>query len=187
MAIRDGGKGRDNELFRSLYQKYYRRMIRMYVYAFRLSEEDAEELAQDAFTRFYEAMEDYRGEAEWAFLETIARRVAFNRIRSRGTLMRGAETVDIDDPRAFTEPAAPAEPDYAERQLDDMRRRQLHAAIDQLSPGQRRCLQLSLEGFKYEEIARTLNITLDAVRSRLRDAKRELRTRLGDTLPEDDE
>jgi RNA polymerase sigma-70 factor (ECF subfamily) len=187
MTIRNGGKGRDNELFRSLYEKYYRRMIRMYVYAFRLPEEDAEELAQEAFIRFYEAMDEYRGEAEWAFLETIARRVAFNRIRSLATAKRGAKTVAIDDPKEFTEPAAPAGPDYAERQMEAMRRKQLHDAIETLPSGQKLCVQLLLDGFKYEEIARTLRITLDAVRSRLRDARRELRSRLGITLPEDEE
>jgi RNA polymerase sigma-70 factor, ECF subfamily len=187
MTIRNGGKGRDNELFKSLYEKYYRRMVRMYVYAFRLPEEDAEELAQEAFIRFYEAMDEYRGEAEWAFLETIARRVAFNRIRSLATAKRGAKTVPIDDPREFKEPEAPAEPDYADRQLEATRKKRLHDAIDTLPAGQRRCLQLSLDGFKYEEIAGTLRITLDAVRSRLRDAKRELRGQLGVTLPEDEE
>jgi RNA polymerase sigma-70 factor (ECF subfamily) len=187
MAIRNGGKGRDNELFRSLYDKYYRRIIRMYVYAFRLREEDAEELAQDVFVRFYEAMDDYRGEAEWALLETIARNVALNRIRSLGTAKRSGKTVPIDDPKEFTEPQAPAEPDYAERQHEALRRKRLHDAVALLPAGQRQCMQLWLEDFKYEEIARTLRITVDAVRSRLRDAKRELRARLGVTLPEDEE
>jgi RNA polymerase sigma-70 factor, ECF subfamily len=187
MTIRNGGTGRDAELFNTLYGKYYRRMVRMYVYAFRLSEEDAEELAQDAFLRFYDAMDEYRGEAEWAFLEIIARRVAFNRIRGLTTAKRGAKTVGIDDPKEFTEPAAPAEPDYAERQLEAIRRKQLHEAIGTLSAGQKQCVYLLLDGFKYEEIARTLRITLDAVRSRLRDARRELRSRLGVTLPEVEE
>lgn len=187
MTDRDGGKGRDTELFDRLYGKYYRRMVRMYVSSFHLSEEDAKELAQDAFLRFYEAMDEYRGEAEWAFFETIGRRLAFNRIRSLTTVKRGAKTVALDDLHEFTEPAAPTEPDYAERQMEAIRRKQLHDAIDALPAGQRQCVRLLLEGFKYGEIARTLRITLDAVRSRLRDARRELRSRLGVTLPEVEE
>ena len=187
MTIGDGGKGRDTTLFNTLYGKYYRRMVRMYVSSFHLSEEDAKELAQDAFLRFYEAMDEYRGEAEWAFFETIGRRLAFNRIRSLTTAKRGAKTVAIDDPHEFTEPAAPTEPDYAERQMEAIRRKQLHDAIEALPAGQRQCVRLLLEGFKYGEIARTLRITLDAVRSRLRDARRELRSRLGVTLPEVEE
>lgn len=187
MATRGGGESRD-ERFRSLYERYYRRVIRYYMRSFRLAEEDAEELAQDAFLRFFEAMDEYRGEAEWAFLETVARNVAYNRIRSLTTAKRGARTVEIDHPDV-QEPAAPAEPDYAERQQEALRRKQLHDAIATLSPGQRQCMQLWLEDFKYDEIARALRITLDAVRSRLRDARKHLVTRLGEDgrLPEDDE
>jgi len=188
MTRRNDVAGRD-ERFRSLYQKYYRRMVRYYMRAFRLSEEDAEELTQDAFLRFYEAMAEYRGEAEWAFFEVIAQRVALNRIRSRGAAKRKAEVVELDDPENRYEPAARPEPDYAEQQEVELRRQALRRAIDEeLSQAQRQCVQLWLEGYKYDEIARILRITVDAVKSRLRDAKRLLRARLGDAgaLPEDE-
>jgi RNA polymerase sigma-70 factor (ECF subfamily) len=188
MTIGNGGP-RD-ERFKTLYQKYYRRVVRFYVRAFRIAEEDAEELAQEAFIRFYEAMDEYRGEAEWAFFETISRNVAYNRIRSRKTQKRNARTVDIDDPELTrNEPQAPPEPDYAERQEVASRRKRLYEAIAELPPGQRECVQLWLDDFKYGEIARALRISIDAVKSRLRDAKRILRAKLGDDgmLPEDEE
>lgn len=177
-----------NERFRRLYQKHYRRMVKYYVRAFRLSEQDAEELAQEAFMRFYEAMDEYRGDAEWGFFETIARRVAINKIRSRNTLKRKATTVDIDDPNVREEPVARVEPDYAERQELAERKTRLHREIAGLSLAQRQCMQLWLAGFSFEEIARALRISLDAVKSRLRDARRTLRARMGDDhgLPEDE-
>jgi RNA polymerase sigma-70 factor (ECF subfamily) len=180
---------RRNDRFRPLYQKYYWRVVRFYVRSFRLTQEDAEELAQDAFLRFYEAMDEYRGDAEWAFFETIARNVAYNRIRSQKTAKRNGRTIDIDDPDfAAHEPAAPAGPDYAEREEDALRVKQLRDAIAQLPSGGRECLQLWLDDFKYDEIAKFLGITLDAVKSRLRDAKKLLRARLGDdALPEDEQ
>ena len=83
---------------------------------------------------------------------------------------------------------APEEPDYAERQHAALLRRNLHDAVAALPDGQRQCLSLWLAGFKYDQIGKTLRITVDAVKSRLRDAKKQLRARLGaDTLPEDDE
>jgi RNA polymerase sigma factor (sigma-70 family) len=188
MTTRFGNANGDR--FNALYAKYYRRIIRFYVVGFRLSEEDAEELAQDTFLRFFEAMDEYRGEAEWAFLETTARNVAFNRLRSLNTAKRSARTINIDDPGfSRLEPAAPLEPDYADRQHDALRRKRVNDAIAQLPPGQRQCIQLWLEDFSYVEIGKALRISLDAVRSRLRDAKRLLRERLGDenVLPEDDE
>jgi len=178
-----------DDRFRTLYQKYYRRVVRFYTRSFHLTEEDAEELAQDAFLRFYQAMDEYRGDAEWAFFETIARNVAYNRIRSQKTAKRSAKLVEIDDPEFTHEPAAPAEPDYAQREEEARRNKRLHDAIASLPTGQRECIQLRLDDFQYDEIAKFLGLSLDAVKSRLRDAKKILRARLGDeqTLPEDEE
>ncbi|HUP59653.1 MAG TPA: RNA polymerase sigma factor [Thermoanaerobaculia bacterium] len=179
----------DDDRFKTLYQKYYWRMVRYYVRVFRCTQEDAEELTQEAFLRFYEAMDEYRGDAEWAFFETIARNVAYNRIRSMNTQKRNAKTIGIDDPD-FTgrEPAAAEEPDYAEREQSALRRKQVYDAIDELPRGQRECMLLWLDDFRYDEIASALRISMDAVKSRLRDAKKFLRARLGDdgTLPEDE-
>jgi len=188
--MKNGNGGDRNERFKTLYQKYYRRVVRFYVRAFRFAEEDAEELAQEAFLRFYEAMDEYRGDAEWAFFESVARNVAYNKIRWRKTQKRNARTIDIDDPEVSrNEPPAPEQPDYAERQHEALQRKRLYGAISELPPGQRECVQLWLDDFKYGEIATALHTSMDAVKSRLRDAKRQLRARLGEdgTLPEDEE
>lgn len=179
-----------HERFGTMYDRYRRSVIRFFMNAFRVTEEDAKDLTQETFTRFFESLDEYRGDAQWAYLETIARNVGLNHVRAWSTAKRGAETVDIDDANNFSrEPAAKEEPDYAEREHEALRRKQLHDAIASLPPGQRQCLQLYLEEFKYHEIAKTLRISLDAVRSRIRDARRVLRSRLGDAaaLPEDDE
>jgi RNA polymerase sigma-70 factor (ECF subfamily) len=174
-----------------MYRKYYRRMVVFFMRAFRVSEEDAEELTQDAYVRFFRAMDEYRGEAEWAFLETIARNVGLNRVRSLNTQRRGVTPLNIDDRDTFRdgEPAAPAEPDYADRDEEARRKKLLYDEINRLPARQRQCVLLWLDGFKYNEIARALRITLDAVRSAIRDARRTLLEKLGDgvELPEDDQ
>lgn len=182
--------GSRHERFRSLYQKYYLRMVRFYMRAFHVPQEDAEELTQEAFVRFYRSMDEYRGDAEWAFLETIARNLGYNQVRSQRAAKRSGQKVEIDDPEFANErePVAPEGPDYAEQQEQAMRSRQLHVAIALLPVGQRQCLLLWLDDFSYDDIAATLHISPDAVKSRVRDAKRLLRTRLGDhVLPEDKE
>jgi RNA polymerase sigma-70 factor, ECF subfamily len=187
MVSRNGGDR--GERFQSLYRKYYRRIVRYFMRAFRVPEADAEELTQDTFLRFFEAMDEYRGDAEWGFLETTAMRVGLNRIRASNTLRRRGTTVDIDDPAVREQPVAPAEPDYAERQEEADRKRRLHRAIDELPPGQQQCVKARLEGLSYEQIVLALRISLDAVRSRLRDATRTLRAKLGadSALPEDEQ
>lgn len=181
MKMRKSDDGRD-ERFKSLYQKYYRRMVKYYVHAFRLEQEDAEELAQDAFVRFYRAMDDYRGEAEWAFFESIARNVGINRIRAGHTLRRNVEYVPLEHSAAVVA-------GHPAQQHDALEKKMMHDAIAELAPSQRQAVQLWLDGFKYDEIALALRTTAEGVRSRLRDARRLLRARLGDavTFPEDEE
>lgn len=181
------GRNGSDERYKALYQKYWWRIVRFLMRAFRLSEDDAEDLAQDVFLRVFRTIEDYRGDAEWAFLEVTARNLGLNRVRGLSTQKRKGEKVEIDDPNVRFEPAAAEGPDYADRENEALRRKRLHDAMRALPDGQRQCLQLYLDDFSYEEIARALRISTDAVKSRLRDAKKLLRARLGDLeLPEDE-
>lgn len=189
MTMRNDGRGGDDELFRTLYARYYGRMRRFFRRVFRVSDAEAQELTQDAFVRFYKAMDEYRGDAEWALLETIARNVGYNRVRSLTTIKRGAvRTESLDHPDLPHGELEVAQTHPVDRLIDEERVARLRQAIAALPKGQRHCLQLWLDDVSYEEIARSLRISLEAVRSRIRDAKRSLRARLGDegALPEDE-
>jgi RNA polymerase sigma-70 factor (ECF subfamily) len=186
MTMRNGG---GDDLFRSMYNRYYARMLRYFRRVFHVSVEDAQELTQDSFVRFYRTLAEYRGEAEWALLEKIAQSVGCNRVRSLNTIKRGAvkpESLDdLDHPDNHPKSDAL---DPVDRMIAAERKTRLRQEIARLPRGQRQCLQLSLEDLSYEEIARVLRVSLDAVKSRIRDAKRVLRERLGDEemLPEDE-
>ena len=183
----NGGGGDD--LFDSLYVRYYARMLRYFRRVFHLSDADAQELTQDSFVRFYKAMDEYRGEAEWALLETIARNVGLNRVRSVGTIKRGKiRTESLDDRESVREPIDMKQKDPTETMIETEQLRRMRQAMEELPKGQRQCLQLWLEDLGSEEIARILGISVVAVKSRIRDAKRTLRERLGDesVLSEDE-
>jgi RNA polymerase sigma factor (sigma-70 family) len=133
-------------------------------------------------------MGDYRGDAEWALLETIARNVGYNRVRSLNTIRRGSiRPESLDDPEERNDPADSGQRHPIDTMIETERLRQMRQAITELPRGQRQCLQLWLEDFSQEEISRTLQISIVAVKSRIRDAKRALRERLGDegALPEE--
>lgn len=181
--------GENRELFESLYKRYYGRMLRFFRQVFRLSEADAQELTQDSFIRFYRAMDEYRGQAEWALLETIARNVGYNRVRSVMTVKRGSiRPESLDDAESGTEAVDLNQRHPIDTMIETERLQRLREAIKELPSGQRQCLQLWLEDFSSEEISRALRISIVAVKSRVRDAKRTLRERLGDdgALPEDE-
>ena len=182
----NGGSG-DDELFRSLYTRHYARTLRFFRKVFRVSTADAQELAQDVFVRLYKAIGEYRGDSEWALVETIARNVGYNYIRARTTIKRGAVRAESLDSRESEKEPAAVQIDPVDRLIEAERVTRLRHAVAELPKGQRHCLRLWLHDFSYEEIARALDISIEAVRSRVRDAKRSLRTRLGDegVLPED--
>jgi RNA polymerase sigma factor (sigma-70 family) len=182
MSTHDAGDGG----FDAVYRKYYARIWRYYR-SCHVSDDESHDLAQDAFKRFYERMGQLRGAEPFPFLRTIARTVLLNKIREQKAAKRSAQMVEIDAPNAEDIKAAPGV-DYAEREFQESRRRDLHAAIDELSRAQRQVVRLWLDGFAYGEIAELLNITLDAVKSRKRDATRLLVARLGpETDPEVEE
>jgi RNA polymerase sigma-70 factor (ECF subfamily) len=166
--------------FESIYRKHYARVWR-YFRSNSISDDEAHDLAQDTFKRLYERKDQIRNADPWPFLATIAKTILLNRIRARQTQKRSARMVDIDDPDLmFAEPAAPPERDYADREADEALWTRVRATIASLPQGQRECLRLWIEGLQYDEIAKILGISMDAVKSRLRDAKRCLREQLGE-------
>ena len=186
MIIRFSGSGRDDDRFEALYRKHYARVYRFFRRCGVLDDE-AHDLAQMTFARIYENFEQYRGEAEWSFIETSARNQFFNWYRARRTGKRNADVRSINDVVWTKEPQIDEGPDLADRQQHQMRKARLWAAIAELPEGQRQCIELWLGETKYEAIGKTLGVSVDAVKSRLRDAKRTLRAELGEPLQEDDE
>jgi RNA polymerase sigma factor (sigma-70 family) len=99
--------------------------------------------------------------------------------KSRGLATR-RPIADPKDEDARSKRQAPMHPpvDHASREAEALRRKQLHDAIADLPEGQRHAIQLWLDGFHYTDIAHVLGISVAAVKSRLRDAKRHLRPTL---------
>ena len=179
MMILDGG-GPSDERFEKIYRTHYARVWR-YFRASRISDDESHDLAQDTFKRLWRYRDQIRNDDPSAFVKSIARTILLNHIRAQVTQKRGASMVSIDDPDLpIPEPAAPPATDYADRDLLEARRARLRRAIESLPQGQRDCLRVWMQGFQYEEIAKILGVTIDAVKSRLRDAKRTLREQLGE-------
>ena len=179
---------RDAE-FEALYRQHYARVFRFFRRY--VADDVAQDLAHDTFMRAYQGFDQYR-EGGWSFFEATARNVLYNYWRAAGAGKRKAKTVDLDDPDFQNEIAAPPQPDYATREESARNWKRVREAIAELPPGQRQCVELQLEGLKMHEIAERMGLTLDAVKTRLKEAKKRLRKTLGDLewpdrLPEDDQ
>jgi len=168
---------------RELYEQYYERVVRYLVRKHQFTPDEARDLAQDVFVRVFKSMEKTPIAAPWLFLKTAAHNRAVNEIRSRGIRRRtesgsadaipGLHEVLLKD---FWTAETPPSPEI--QAMLHERSAQLHEEIDNLPASLQPCLRLWLEGLAYEEIAIALHLSVDAVRTRLRDAKKLLGERL---------
>jgi RNA polymerase sigma-70 factor, ECF subfamily len=129
---------------------------------------DAEEAVQDAFVGAWRRLPEFRGDA--AFLTWMYRIVTnrcLNRLRSR------KPTTGLDD---VPEPAAPDHLASPERAAEgEAAMRDLSRVLAEIPPEQRACWFLrELYGLSYDDIARAVGITPDAVRGRIFRVRRYL-------------
>jgi len=171
--------------FPKIYVRHYSRIVRYFVGMFHFEIVEAEELAQETFIRFYTHAADFQPGSEQAILWTTARHIGLNNLRAKQSQKRHGKLVELDGPDAESiRESVPSDDDpsqeVAEEQVESVRRQRLAEAIAALPAGSREALRLHLNERSYAEIAQALQISLDAVKSRLRDAKRQLRSRLED-------
>lgn len=132
------------------------------------SADDAMELTQDSFVRAWQALPNWRPDAQFrTWLFTIASNAALDLLRRRKTV----EFVPLDDTFDTSHPGVGPE---GQAQLTQ-EVRQLDAALSQLTPEHREILLLrEIEDMSYEEIGRVLSLSEGTVKSRLARARTAL-------------
>jgi RNA polymerase sigma-70 factor (ECF subfamily) len=162
----------DMEAFEEIYRK-----TSGYVYtiAFRItsSREDAQEATQDVFLSVHKNLRSFRFQSSFkTWIYRIATNMAINmyrkRSKERGRTVVFDETIEIERPEERKTETFDKE--HNETIVRNM--------LDALPPEQKACLVLKeIEGLKYEEIAQTLKININTVRSRLKRAREKLISR----------
>lgn len=179
-ATRMSAKEKEFERVVMMYQR------RLYNVALRLAQdpEEASELVQDTFLRAYRAWDKFRKESQtYTWLYRILINLNKDRL-AKVSKRRELETSldESEEKSAFDVPADHRDrPDFAAETSE--LRQLLIEAIDSLPAGYKECVVLKdMEGLSYEEIAETMEITVEAVRSRLARARQQLRSRLSPYL-----
>lgn len=171
----------DTEAYELLVDRY-RNKILNYVARYSGSTADAEDLTQEVFIKAYLAIKKFRGQSSfqtWIF--QIANNVCVDRFRRT---RRERIAYSLDEPVETDEGEVEREiPDWSWDPEAVAQSRELQALVQKtlttLSDKLRSVIILhDLEGMRYEEIAEILNIPLGTVKSRLFNARVELRNRL---------
>ena len=145
--------------------------------------EDASEILQETLLTLARSLPEFRGESS---LSTWLYRVAHSHCLKRRRKSKFAPTHEesLDDPGQEWEPAATTrspEEEVAGRQLESL----LEEAIGALAPAYREVLVLrDVEGLSAQEVAEVLQLSVEAVKSRLHRARLALRQRLAPVLEE---
>ncbi len=148
---------------------------------------EAEDAVQETFVRAWKAIDRFDGRAELStWLYRICINVSLNTLRRR----KRVDAADISDPRV-PEPAADpmqgqTDPRHAAEALQLYGR--LAKALDALSPSLRATVVLVLlEGMPQKEASEVLGCSEGTIAWRVHEARRRLRTMLGDHLADPDE
>lgn len=165
---------------RLLFERYYRAVV-SYFRRLGFSQDEARNLAQEVFVRVCQSVKDYEGKAGWAYLETIARRIAINEFRRRSAGIRLGEEIPLDANSFLAEILAGSfstpEAELLDEEEQALQRQWLQEAIQELPGNIQRCLRLWMSGLKYREIQKVEGITIDTVKGRLNEARNRLRAR----------
>jgi RNA polymerase sigma-70 factor (ECF subfamily) len=164
----------------------------IYGLLYRLTEnaEEARDLTQETFLRAFQSINHFRGESD---VRTWIYRIAINQARNRWRWWRRRRrdaTVSIDAPEIGGGRLGLIETlrsntlkDPEQDTLANERERALKKALSSLRRVYREAVILrDIEGFAYEEIAATLEISVGTVKSRLARGRQELRRKLEGSL-----
>ena len=163
----------------------------IYGLLYRLTEntEEARDLTQETFLRAFQSIVHFRGDSD---LRTWIYRIAINQARNRWRWWRRRRreaTVSIDAPEIggrlglVSTLRSPTARDPEQHTLQNERERALQKALSGLRRVYRETVILrDIEGFAYDEIATTLNISVGTVKSRLARGRQELRRKLEGSL-----
>jgi len=164
----------DSRAFSEIVRRYQRAIYRV-AYGFTRSPADADDLAQEAFVRAYQAIGRFRvGEPLYPWLARIASNLALSLLRSRKRKPETSIEPLIEAGHQWGVDEDPAD-EVAKRERD----RHLQAAFAELRPEHQAVLVLRVvQDLSYEDIAKVLNVPVGTVMSRLSRARTELKMRL---------
>src|SRR5258705_3824321 len=172
-------------------QLVHERSGEIYGLLYRLTEnsEEARDLTQETFLRAFQSINHFRGDSD---LKPWIYRIAINQARNRWLWWRrrrrdstvSIDSTDVDGRQSLVATLrADSSSDPEQDTLAHERERALRKALSGLRQVYREAVILrDIEGFAYEEIASTLEISVGTVKSRLARGRQELRRKLEGSL-----
>lgn len=174
----------DERAFEELVRRYQRQVANV-IYLTLGSRAEVDDLTQEVFLRVYRSLSKVEVTTSlFSWIYRIAVNIAIDELRRRK--IKRTLSLDffsewsLEREKTIDDPTEPSE-----RVLSDERKQKVMQAIKKLTPAHRAALVLrEYEGLSYREIAQTLNITEQAVKTRIFRSREELKRLLKDYFKE---
>jgi RNA polymerase sigma-70 factor (ECF subfamily) len=165
-----------HEAFEVLVRRHRARVLRV-AWRFTRNREDAEDIVQESLQKAFVHLRQFEGNSSFS---TWLTRIAINQALMWLRKKRASPQVPVEAPSANDEPAlAPDFPDLGptpeDRCLQRERERILSAAMNELTPGLRKAIELrELRELTTEETARVMGLSVQAVKGRVFHGRKKL-------------
>jgi RNA polymerase sigma-70 factor (ECF subfamily) len=175
----------DEKAFEELVRRYQRQVANI-IYLTLGNRDEIEDLTQEVFIRVYKSLARFEHDASvYSWIYRITVNLCIDEIRrkkiKRTLSLQWFTDYKLEQERKFKEKTTPAD-----NVLSEERRQMVREALLKLSPLHRTVIVLrEYEDLSYEDIAKTLNISTQAVKSRIFRAREELRKMLGEYFREE--
>lgn len=155
------------EAFEMIY-KTYAGFVYNVAFRFLRHEEDAREVSQEVFWNVYQKLKHFRFESSfktWIYRITVNHTINYRKKMSRHQAVSYEEHLD----RGQVQENSQLNQEDQTKMVDQL--------LQHLNPEQKLCIILRhIQGLSYEEIAQTLNVNINTVRTRLNRAREKLLT-----------
>ena len=175
-------KNGDLSAFDELVKKYYRQ-VSIIAYKMTRNFEDAEEIAQEVFSRVFKAIPNWKPKASfYTWLRTVTMNLCIDYHRSR--VRHKTQSIDNTESPIANLSTDPSYSPLENVEANELRKRVLDAA-EELSPQQRKAFLLChYGGLSREEAANVMNCAVGTIKAHLSRATAKMRDLLKD-LTED--
>jgi RNA polymerase sigma-70 factor (ECF subfamily) len=164
----------DAEYFAQIFARH-RRLVFCACRRFFENSSPAEDATQETFLRAYQGLRRFQHGNVRGWLMRIAKNVCIDIWRKRRPESQLPEVAAIDR----------SDPVKLDHRTDVSRAlERVQEEMKLLAPEQRRCLEMRMEGYSYEETAQRTGLSLDAVKSHLQNGRRMLWLRVQGFLSE---
>ena len=178
VALVKASQAGDHAAFEQLIKRYERQIANL-IYLTMGNGDSVDDLSQEVFIRVYRSLKNFKFDASvFSWMYRIAMNLCIDEIRKRK--IRKVLSLDFLTEDAIE--AARKHKDYllpSDALMEDEKNGMVRKAIQQLTQEHREVIILrEYQDYSYTEIAETLGITIEAVKSRIFRARKELRVKL---------